>query len=78
MAQLSRALVRRPTAYVSGMVFSRLLKNPLLRRLLKKAQVQGGARIPQSAIRPSTGSGRAELVEARIPQWGRGPFSAAC
>jgi len=32
-----------------------MLKNPLFRRLLKKAQVQGGARIPHSAI--------------RIPQW---------
>jgi len=32
-----------------------LLKDLLLRRLLKKVQVQGGARIPHSAI--------------RIPQW---------
>jgi 4-alpha-glucanotransferase len=30
------------------------------------------APIPRSALRPSTGSGRAELVEARIPRW-QGP-----
>jgi hypothetical protein len=41
-----------------------MLKNPLLRRLLKKVQMQGGVRIPHSAI--------------RIPQWRSGPFSAAC
>jgi len=41
-----------------------MLKNLLFRRLLKKAQVQGGARIPHAAI--------------RIPQWECGPFSAAC
>jgi len=38
-----------------------MLRNPLFHRLLKppkarkKVQVQGGARIPHSAIRPSTG-----------------------
>jgi len=43
---------------------SRMLKNPLLLGPLKKVQMQGGARIPQSAF--------------RNPQWGGGPFSAAC
>jgi hypothetical protein len=40
-----------------------VLKNSLSPRLLKKVQMQGGARIPHSAI--------------RIPQWWGGPFSAA-
>jgi len=41
-----------------------MLKDFLLPRLLKKVQMQGGARIPQSAFRD--------------PQWEGGPFSAAC
>jgi hypothetical protein len=61
-----RSYVERPRALPMGpaLLPGSLLKNSLFRRLLKKAQMQGGARIPHSAL--------------RIPQWRDGPFSAAC
>jgi hypothetical protein len=41
-----------------------MLRNLFLPGLLKKVQMQGGARIPHSAF--------------LNPQWSGGPFSAAC